>query len=407
VEHHQTVRLAKGGRQIAVMTTVSSVKDSTGKVVGFSEIVRDISDRIHTEQLLRESEARFRLVADSSPVLIWMSGTDKMCTFFNQSWLNFTGRRIEEELGDGWTSTVHPEDLANCLQIYSTSFDARVDFEMEYRLRRQDGQYRWIVNYGVPRFEPAGDFCGFIGSCVDITERKMSEESLHTLSGRLITAQEEERARIARELHDDFSQRLALLGIGLSQLWKKLPKSGVEERESVREMLEGAREMSSDLHSLSHQLHSSKLEHVGLVSALKGLCKDMSDRYSLDIHFSQHETPGEIPKDVALCLFRVAQGALGNVVRHSESREARVELHFDPDGINLRIVDQGRGFDLHAQNSTAGIGLIGMNERLRLVGGKLLVTSEVNRGTDICASVPLGSSRRAAPLRSRAVGSIS
>jgi PAS domain S-box-containing protein len=359
----------------------------------------------HQDELeLRESEKRFRLLADSSPSFIWMSGTDKRCTFFNQGWLKFTGRSMEQELGDGWTSGVHPEDLEHCRAIYSAAFDARVDFEMEYRLRRFDGQYRWIVDFGVPRFESDGTFCGYIGSCVDITERKTSEESLHTLTGRLINAQEDERARIARELHDDFSQRLALLGIELGQLWEKLSPKEVEERASVLKMLRRTKEMSSDIHTLSHQLHSSKLEHVGLESALRGLCREISEKYKIEVHFIQRESPLNIPKDVALCLFRVAQEALGNVVKHSKAEGAQVELGANAIGISLRISDQGLGFDPDIRTSGAGIGLVGMAERLRLVGGKLLVKSEPNRGTEITGEVPLAVSAKEGQQKIAAAG---
>jgi signal transduction histidine kinase len=146
------------------------------------------------------------------------------------------------------------------LRIYSAAFDARAEFEMEYRLRRFDGQYRCIVDHGVPRFEPDGTFCGYIGSAVDISERKLFEESLQNLSGRLIDAPEDKRARIARELHDDFSQRLALLAIGLDQFMKgRTPKSDIAARTQLREMWTSIEEISSDLHRLSHRLHSSKL----------------------------------------------------------------------------------------------------------------------------------------------------
>jgi len=372
--------------------------------VPFMVLAALVEGHKHDEQVLRESEKRFRLVADTAPVLIWMSGTDKLCTFFNQGWLKFTGRTVEQELGDGWASGVHPDDLKRCLAAYSAAFDARVDFEMEYRLRRFDGEYRWIVDFGTPRFEPDGTFCGYIGSAVDITERKSSEESLHTLTGRLITAQEAERTRLARELHDDFSQRLALLGIGLGQLWKTLSESDLEERASVQEMLKETKELASDLHSLSHQLHSSRLEHVGLVSALAGLCKEISEKFKFAVQFTGCDLPHNIPKDVALCLFRVAQEALGNVVKHSQAKSAHVELGANASGVSLRIRDDGRGFDTDHTTPGAGIGLIGMQERIRLVGGRLLVKSELMRGTEILAQVPLYASMDEPEARVQAAG---
>jgi PAS domain S-box-containing protein len=351
---------------------------------------RSMQALLASQVVLRESEERFRLVANTAPVLIWMSGTDKLCTFFNQGWLSFTGRSMEQELGEGWVIGVHPEDVQRCIRTYSASFDARAPFEMEYRLRRFDGEFRWIVDYGTPRIETDGTFCGYIGSAVDITERKSSEESLHSLSGRLIHAQEQERARIARELHDDFSQRLALLGISLGQLWKDLPESQVGQRTGVLEILKGTKEMSSDLHSLSHQLHSSKLELVGLVSALSGLCKEMGEKYKIEIHFTKSGSLPKIDKDVELCLFRVTQEALGNVVKHSQSKGAQVELGANAMGVSLRVTDAGKGFEPDLSNPAAGIGLVGMRERLRLVGGRLSVKSELLHGTEIIAEVPLG-----------------
>jgi PAS domain S-box-containing protein len=348
-----------------------------------------VEEHQQDELVLRESEKRFRLLADSSPSLIWMSGTDKLCTFFNRGWRTFTGRTMEQQLGDAWLSGVHPDDRDHCSRLYSAAFDARVDFELEFRLRRFDGEYRWLVDIGVPRVESDGTFLGYVGSCIDITDRKTAEESLHALTGRLIAAQEEERARIARELHDDFSQRLALLGIGLGQLWKKLSPNEVEQRENVLEMLRGTKEMSSDLHTLSHQLHSSKLEHVGLVPALHGLCKEISEKYKIEVHFSESEGAVDVPKDVALCMFRVAQESLGNIVKHSGAREAQVQFSANAIGIGLRIFDQGKGFDPAMKNPAAGIGLIGMSERLRLVGGRLLVKSETGRGTEILAEAPV------------------
>jgi PAS domain S-box-containing protein len=396
--------LHKNGQVLRGECSASLIRDVHGNPQYFVAEVLDVTDRRRAEQTLRESEERFRLVANKAPVLIWMSGTDKLCTFFNQCWLDFTGRSMEQELGHGWASAVHAEDLSRCLETYSAAFDARVDFEMEYRLKRFDGKYRWIVDYGVPRFESDGAFCGYIGSCVDITDRKMAAESLEELSGRLITAQDEERTRIARELHDDFSQRLALQGIGLAQLLKKLPDSQGEERARVQEMLKGIQEIASDMHSLSHQLHSSKLEHVGLAPALMGLCEELTSRFKIQIEFTDSAASTAIPKDVALCLFRIAQEALANVIKHSGAKQAQAELSSTKNEIRLRIVDTGFGFDPAVRNGDAGLGLVSMRERLRLVGGRLSLQSMPMRGTEILAEVPLAASANEGHVRLMTAG---
>jgi len=363
-----------------------------------------VEERRRAAEEFRESEKRFRLVADTAPVLIWMSDTNKLFTFFNKGWLDFTGQSMEHELGEGWISGVHPDDLSACLRTYWAAFDARLDFEMVYRLKRSDGEYRWVVDLGVPRFESDGTICGYIGSCVDITDRKTTQESLEELSGRLINAHEEERTRIARELHDDFSQRMALQGIGLGQLWKKLPASEIDVRAKVQELWKRNQEISSDMHSLSHQLHSSKLEHVGLAPALMGLCEELSSKFTIQINFAEHGISSEIPKDVALCLFRIAQESLGNVVKHSRAKQAEVELISTNNGIRLRIVDAGVGFDPALRSGSGGLGLVSMRERLRLVGGGLSVQSAPMRGTEILAAVPLPVFAHDAQTRTKAAG---
>ena len=168
-------------------------------------------------------------------------------------------------------------------------------------------------------------------------------EALKELGGRLISAQEEERARIARELHDDFGQRLAVQCIELEQLRENLPESEVDERARALTMLKETKEMSADVRSLSHQLYSSRLELVGLVPALSGLCEEITRKYKIAVRFTDPEFPPKLAKDVELCLFRLAQEALVNVVKHSQASSAHIELGVDAKVVSLRVSDVGHG----------------------------------------------------------------
>jgi PAS domain S-box-containing protein len=179
IDHFEAKRVRKDGNQIDVSLTTSVLKDERGKVVGASAIARDITERKVAEEALRQSESRFRNMADTAPVMIWISGADKLFTYVNKQWLDFTGRTMEQELGEGWAEGVHADDYGKCLDTYTTSFDNRKRFEMEYRLRRADGEYRWVLDCGTPRFSSDGEFLGYIGSCIDISQRKESEEALH------------------------------------------------------------------------------------------------------------------------------------------------------------------------------------------------------------------------------------
>jgi PAS domain S-box-containing protein len=325
-----------------------------------------------------------------------MAGPDKLCTYFNQPWLKFTGRPIQLEIGNGWMEHLHPEDMQTCLDTYINAFDRRESFGMEYRLRRHDGEYRWVFDLGVPRFNRDGSFAGYIGSCLDVTERKETEEALSRVSRRLIEAHEEERTRIARELHDDINQRVALLAANLERLKRDIPASEVQAKRGIEEARAYVSDLGSDIQALSHRLHSSKLEYVGLDAAASGFCRELSSQTGVEIAFHSQGIPKKLPQEISLCLFRVLQEALHNAVKHSGARQFEVSLSGAANEIQLNVHDAGIGFDLEEALRSRGLGLASMKERLKLVAGKLSIDSRPTFGTTIQASVPLAASTMSA-----------
>jgi PAS domain S-box-containing protein len=602
---------------------------------------------------LRESEQRFRLVADAAPVLIWMSGIDKLCTYFNKSWLDFTGRPLAEELGNGWASGVHPDDFQRCLNTYTQSFDQREKFGMEYRLRRHDGEYRWIFDIGVPRYSQQGSFGGYIGSCIDITEqkqaeearfrhtaivessedaiisknvdavitswntgaermfgyteseavgqsitvliprelwdeekqileklkagkriehyettrvtktgkkvavsliispikdstgrlvgfcklahditerkqaeqvlqetnraldtqtallqsreellkifvknvpagvamfdrdmrylqvsdrwcadfsldssqiigyshyevfpdiperwkqllrralngetlradedrwdrkdgttwlrweirpwhnidgspggilifseditrRKQMEEALSGMSRKLIQAQEQERARIARELHDDITQRLAMLAIEIEKTQDHLPEMPSQVWDWVHELSMRTKEISNDIQALSHELHSSKLDYLGVAGGMKSWCNEFGERRGMEIEFKSSGLMKSLAPEISLCLFRVLQEALHNAAKHSGVTRVDVQLWEESGEIQLIVSDSGIGFDVAATMQDRGLGVTSMQERVRLVGGTIAIDSKPLGGTTVHVRVPFAAER--------------
>ncbi|HZJ43790.1 MAG TPA: sigma 54-interacting transcriptional regulator [Pyrinomonadaceae bacterium] len=198
------IGLRQSGEVFPIEASISQIELNAHNF--YTVILRDISERKHAEETLRQSEAKFRNMADTAPVMIWVAGSDKLCTYFNEQWLTFTGHPTEQELGFGWTEGVHKDDRARCIEIYNKGFDERKRFEMEYRLRRADGVYRWVFDAGTPRFSSTNEFLGFIGSCIDITERRESEEQLrraHDELNQLKNLLEAENIYLQQELQLD------------------------------------------------------------------------------------------------------------------------------------------------------------------------------------------------------------
>jgi PAS domain S-box-containing protein len=359
-----------------------------------------VTEAKQAEEARRESEDRFRLVANTAPVMIWMAKPDKLCNYFNQPWLTFTGRTLESELGNGWAEGVHPDDLGRCLDTYTQSFDQRKTFTMQYRLRRNDGEYRWVLDIGVPRFNADGSFAGYIGSAIDVTERKLAEEALSSVSRKLIEAQEHERAWIARELHDDINQRIAMVAIDLDEL-KQMVRE-VQLLEGIQKIQSGLVEISKEVQGISHRLHSSKLEYLGLVIACRSFCRELESRHRVQIDFRAENIPSLVPHDVALALFRILQESLTNALKHSGVQHFEAELSGTSHDIHLLVRDSGKGFDVDAAMNGQGLGLISIRERVSLLHGTLSISSRPAQGTEIKICVPFSGTNVAAKLSSGA-----
>jgi PAS domain S-box-containing protein len=354
-----------------------------------------------SQAALRESEGRFRLVVNTIPVMLWTSDVDSQWTYINHAWNEFTARSGGSQTVSIWADGMHPEDARQSIEVYTRAFDRRIPFEMEYRLRRHDGVYRWIFDQGIPRFHADGAFAGYIGSGIDVTERKLAEEALSMASRRLIDAQEAERTRLARELHDDINQRLTLVSMCLDRL-KDAPGDPAEFRDEIEAASGQIVDLVQDIQALSHRLHSSKLDLLGLTRAAAALCAEVSDLHGVAIDFQAENVEDHLPQDVSLCLFRVLQEALQNATKHSGSRQIQVSLRSGAREIELMVVDAGVGFDERVARQR-GLGLTSMTERLKLVDGELLLNSKPGGGTTVRARVPIGGprSRSAEPTTGR------
>jgi signal transduction histidine kinase len=221
---------------------------------------------------------------------------------------------------------------------------------------------------------------------------QQSQRELLTLTGRLLQAQESERRRIARELHDDLNQGLALLAVHLDLLGQKPPESGPRFAERMWEMSDRVRQLSSVVHGVSTALHPSKLEQLGLVATVRGLCHELARAHGLAIEFSDRSIAASIPGETALCLYRIVQEALSNIIKHSGARHAWVDLSGNEGGVALRVVDDGVGFDVGVTETKGGLGLVSMRERLRVVGGTIAIDARPSSGTRIDVYVPLARS---------------
>lgn len=394
IDHFQTVRRRKDGALLDVSVTISPVRDSTGRVIGASKVARDITAQKRIEQALHESRQLYQMVTDASPVMIWMSGQHKLCYYFNKGWLDFVGRTLEQEAGNGWTQNVHPDDLSRCLQIYDHNFDARRPFDMEYRLRHHSGQYRWILDRGVPRYTADGMFEGYVGACLDIHDRKEATERIRMAdeSLRLLRVQDEERRHIAREFHDSAGQTLTALTLSLAELVQKAERIAPELAKEGKEVEEVVQQLHREIRTTSYLLHPPLLDEAGIKPALSWYVQGVVERSGIAIDFDISDDFGRLPAEMELAIFRIVQECLTNIHRHAESKIARIRVAREKASVRIEVRDEGKGISpqrlAQIQTQGAGVGISGIRERLRRFRAEMKIESN-GSGTVVSATIPI------------------
>jgi PAS domain S-box-containing protein len=359
-------------------------------------IQRDITDRRKAEEALRESEDKLRLLLDSTAESIYGIDVEGRCTFCNPACLRSLGyQRVDELLGKNMHLLIHhtrangtslPAEECRVLRAFRAGQGVHVDDEV---LWKADGTSFPAEYWAYPQ-RKADQVVGAVIAFIDITQRKLAEAALARVSRKLIAAQEQERRRIARELHDDIGQRLAMLTIEIGELQDSSFNLPAQVRSRITELKKQTSGIATDIQSLSHGLHSAKLEYLGITTAIRSFCKEFGEQQKVEIDFQTHDLPSPLDPDISLCLFRVLQEALNNSAKHSGVRQVAVQLWGTSDEIHLTVSDRGVGFDSEheKQRESRGLGLISMEERLKLVNGTFSVESQPNRGTTIHARVP-------------------
>jgi PAS domain S-box-containing protein len=375
------------------------------------------SRRRHIESALIEAQQRYSLASAAGAVGIWDWNFETSELFIDsrlKSLLGFDDAEISTRPQD-WGSKVHPQDLAESGAAVQACLDGHSEtYQVEHRMLHKNGSVRWMLSRGSAIRGTDGQLRRLVGTKVDITERKEAEASMRQnqavlrssnqqiqdLAGLLIASQEVERARIARELHDDLSQQTAGLSIALSALKRRL---GAQPETSdlsgdISLLQERALGLAENIRNLSHELHPSVLQHAGLVAALTAHCSDIERQHALNVTFDAAKDV-EVPPALALCLYRVTQEALRNIVTHSGAGHAKVRLSRLKGHLELTIEDDGRGFDTAtAARGSRGLGLVSINERVRLAGGTVSIVTELKKGTRVRVHIPSASHVMTAPV---------
>lgn len=376
-----------------------------------AQIFSNAMARKDADRILSESEARLSLAADAAEAGIWELDCNT-----NQFWATEKARDIfgyhpTETIDlNRFEQSVLPEDFPKVREAITRSLELKEPINIEYRILVNEDTIKWVQSSGKPYFKPNDEPDRLLGVSLDITRRKLMEESfqenqkilknsqkdLRKLAGRLISTKEEELRRLSRELHDDLTQRLAVLAIEAGKLELHFFEecSPPESIQKVSEIKEQLIKISEDVHRISRQLHPTILDDLGLVRAVEAECKALSKREGIEIIFTREDVPDRLPADIPLCLYRIVQEGLNNCVYHSGTKSCKVILKGSEDKISLTVKDTGRGFDPVAVRDKPGLGLSSMRERVQLVGGNFKVDSQPDWGTSVHVNIPLTRSEK-------------
>jgi PAS domain S-box-containing protein len=328
-------------------------EEGGASIAGAIAVIRDVTAEQRAAEVLREAEDRFRNMADAAPVLLWMADTDGLCTFFNQTWLDFTGRSADEEWGVGWAEGVHFEDFQRCMDTFSEAFGQRRVFEMEYRLRRHDGEYRWLLDRGTPRYTPDGTFSGFIGSCIDITERRAFEHQLR----RAVAARDEFLSVASHELKTP----LTSLQLQIDSLMRYLERRPGVPGEDAR-LQSGGRAVTDQVRRLGDlvevlldvsRINSGRLQFHYAELDLVDLLRDADERWRaaaslVQCDLSLRVVEGRTGTTLKGCwdrlrLEQVLNNLLSNAVKYGPGKPIQLLAAGDDEHVRFSVIDQGIG----------------------------------------------------------------
>jgi PAS domain S-box-containing protein len=429
VEHFETERLTKDRKRITVSLTISPIRDATGKLVGASKTARDVTQLRQVEAALRESEQRLRFSLEAANFGTWnwniptgkVQWSENMERIHGQAPGSFAGNF------ESFVQCIREEDRNRVQQAIQRALAGDGKYHTEYRQVREDGTVGWMEARGQVIRDDSGRPVRLMGVCMDVSERKRAEEALkqareelegrvtdrtaeleraqerlRALSGRLLRMQDDERRRIARELHDTAGQILVALNLNLVPLEEELAERATDLVKPVKECLSLVDELSRDLRTISHLLHPPLLDEAGLPSALRWFVEGFSERSKVKVELHLAEDLGRLPAECETAIFRMVQECLTNIHRHSESNTASISITHDAQSIKVEIRDQGKGMPMPMPR--AGVGIQGMGERIRQLGGSLEIESG-SQGTSVVAILPANRSSSDTPVETVDVAS--